>query len=101
MVMRMNPADVEEVANIFTAHDRTSLPREIGASRRTLFRFHDLYLHLIEAEVDIMDGLYKARTHPIFKETNERLGRLLTPYSPHWRELKDSRAEVFYSCCWK
>lgn len=100
MIMKMEPADAEAIARIFADHDTTDLPRQIGASSRTLFRFHDLYLHLIEADRDIMGNLYAARNHPIFRDTNDRLRKLLTPYSQDWRELKDSSAEVFYNCRW-
>lgn len=100
MVMKMDPADADAVARIFGDHDKTDLPRQIGASSRTLFHFHDLYLHLIEADTDIMDNLYAARTHPIFRNTNERLRHLLTPYSSDWSQLKDSSAKAFYSCRW-
>ncbi|WP_158884922.1 TcmI family type II polyketide cyclase [Amycolatopsis anabasis] len=97
MVMRMNPENAEQVAAAFAEHDRTTLPVEIGANRRTLFRFHDLYLHLIEADEDIMASLYRAREHPVFRKTNDRLSGLLTPYAPDWTELKDSKAEAFYT----
>jgi hypothetical protein len=97
MVMKMNPANADLVAEAFAEHDRTSLPVEIGANRRILFRFHDLYMHLIEAENDIMNNLYRAREHPIFQKTNDRLAELLTPYSPDWQELKDSKADAFYT----
>ncbi|KNB53416.1 TcmI family type II polyketide cyclase [Streptomyces caatingaensis] len=97
MVLRMDPEDAEHVAAAFAEHDTSSLPHEIGVKRRTLFRFHDLYMHLIEADDDIMERLYQARSNPLFQEVNERVGRFLTPYATDWRELKDSKAEVFYS----
>ena len=101
MVMRMDAANADAVAAAFAEHDQTSLPREIGANSRTLFRFHDLYMHLIEADTDIMGNLYRARAHPDFQKTNARLSELLAPYSPNWSELKDSKAEVFYHRSWK
>lgn len=101
MVMRMDAANADAVAAAFADHDDTGLPQEIGASSRTLFRFQDLYMHLIEADTDIMGNLYQARSHPIFQRTNTRLSELLTPYSPDWSELKDSKAEVFYHRSWK
>jgi cyclase/tetracenomycin F2 cyclase len=97
MIRRMRTEDAPLVADIFAEHDRTDLPREIGASRRVLFRYQDLYMHLIEAEDDIMGRLYEARTHPIFQKTNDRLGEILTPYSPDWPSMADSRAEIFYT----
>ena len=97
MVMRMkDPATTDEIAEIFARHDRTSLPVELGATRRILFRHKDLYLHLIESDGDLMPGLYRARSHPVFQETNEKLDGLLNRYDPNWSELNDSRAEIFY-----
>ncbi|AZM50218.1 TcmI family type II polyketide cyclase [Streptomyces sp. WAC 06738] len=97
MVLRMNPADAPHVAAAFAEHDETVLPREIGVRRRVLFRFHDLYMHLIEADDDIMDRLYRARSSALFQQVNERVGRFLTPYDAAWKELKDSRADIFYT----
>lgn len=97
MIMRMNdPSVTDEIADIFTEHDRTSLPVELGASRRILFRYRDLYLHLIESDAELMPNLYAAREHPIFQRTNDRLAPLLSRYDSEWAELKDSRAEIFY-----
>ncbi|MFE2108309.1 TcmI family type II polyketide cyclase [Kitasatospora sp. NPDC059463] len=97
MVLRMKPEDAEHVAAAFAEHDRTSLPDEIGVKRRFLFRFHDLYMHLVEADEDIMPKLYQAREHPLFQRVDQEVGRFLAPYSPDWQELKDSKAEVFYA----
>lgn len=101
MVMRMDPADAQDVAGIFAAHDETGLPREIGATGRYLFRFHDLYMHLIEADQDVISKLPQYRDHPTFKQTDESLTRFLRPYSTDWRQLKDSQAEIFYACRWE
>ncbi|MEU6770060.1 TcmI family type II polyketide cyclase [Streptomyces sp. NPDC046759] len=97
MVLRMDPADADHVAAAFAEHDKTELPVEIGVRRRVLFRFHDLYMHLIEADDDIMDRLYEARSNPLFQQVNERVGQFLTPYAQDWREIRDSKAEVFYT----
>lgn len=101
MVMRMDPGDAGAVSDIFAAHDDTGLPREIGATGRSLFRFHDLYMHLIEGEVDVVSRLPQYRDHPTFRETDEQLRRFLRPYSPQWRQLSDSQAEIFYTRRWE
>ncbi|QHC28702.1 TcmI family type II polyketide cyclase [Streptomyces sp. HF10] len=97
MVLRMDPADAEHVAAAFAEHDKTELPAQIGVRRRVLFRFHDLYMHLIEADDDIMDRLYEARNNPLFQQIDEHVGQYLTPYARDWKEIKDSKAEVFYT----
>lgn len=100
--MKMAAADAPEVAEIFAEHDRTSLPREIGAVRRTLFHFNGLYFHLVEApdelEGDFMDRIYESRLHPLFADASRRLKPLLTPTTPDWQSPHDSRATEFY--CW-
>nr|CAP12598.1 TcmF2 cyclase [Streptomyces olivaceus] len=93
----MDPADAERVAAAFEDHDTTGLPEEIGLTRRTLFRFHDLYMHLIEADDDVLPKILEARDDPRFRKVNEEVGRYLTPYASDWSRLTDSKAEVIYT----
>jgi cyclase len=97
IVARMEPEEAEAVAQIFSDSDATELPRMIGVSRRMLFRFHDLYFHLVEADDDISRDLYKARSHPLYGDINQRLSHHIRPYDPNWREPKDAMAVPFYS----
>lgn len=97
IVARMDPADADAVAEVFAESDATDLPRMIGVSRRTLFRFHGLYFHLVEADQDITPDLYRARRHPLYGEINTKLNQFMTPYDPNWREPKDAMATPFYS----
>ncbi|WP_105973313.1 TcmI family type II polyketide cyclase [Streptomyces geranii] len=97
IVARMDHDDAEKVAALFAESDATELPHMIGVQRRTLFRFHGLYFHLVEAEQPINGDLYRARTHPLYEDINTRLQEFMTPYSPSWREPKDSMAESFYT----
>lgn len=98
MVMRMKPENTDAVAELFAEHDKGDMPRAVGLSRRTLFRFHDLYMHVLEAETDMMDKLYEARNRPDFRSINSALDTQLQRYDPQsWRELKDSMALPFYS----
>lgn len=96
IVARMDPTDADDVADIFTRSDATTLPRMIGVSARTLFRFHDLYFHLVEADQDITPNLYKARSHALYDQINQELAQHISPYDPQWREPKDAMAEPFY-----
>jgi cyclase len=68
----------------------------IGVSRRTLFTFHDLYLHLVEADTEVSSSLYKARSHPLYRDINQRLTEFVYPYDPAWAEPKDAMAQPFY-----
>ncbi|GAA3501771.1 TcmI family type II polyketide cyclase [Streptomyces prasinosporus] len=97
IVARMNLADAEGVASVFADSDSTELPHLVGVSRRTLFAFHDLYFHLVEADEDIAPNLYEARSHPLYQDINTRLGRFVSPYDPGWREPRDAMAVPFYS----
>ncbi len=97
IVARMDPAEAESVAEIFAESDGGELPRMIGVSRRTLFRFHDLYFHLVEADAGISESLYQARTHPLYQDINTRLSRHIRPYDPGWKEPKDAMAVPFYT----
>jgi hypothetical protein len=97
IVARMNPDDSDAVAQIFAESDATDLPRMIGVTRRTLFRFHGLYFHLVEADETITPRLYQARSHPLYDDINKKLAEYMTPYDPSWREPKDSMATPFYS----
>lgn len=96
IVARMDPAEADNVAAIFAESDATDLPQMIGVTRRTLLRFHDLYFHLVEADGDISPNLYKARSHALYKQINERLSHHISPYDPNWKEPKDAMATPFY-----
>jgi cyclase len=97
IVARLKPEDTEPVAKIFGESDATELPDLVGVTRRTLFTFHGLYFHLVEADGDIRAPLYGARQHPLFVDVNTKLAQYMTPYDPSWREPKDSMAQPFYS----
>ena len=97
IVARMNPADAPAVAEIFAESDATDLPGLVGVSRRTLFRFHDLYFHLVDADRNVADGVEAVRTHPLFRDVNVKLARYMRPYDPSWREPRDSMAVPFYT----
>ncbi|MDQ1041643.1 cyclase [Streptomyces sp. V3I8] len=96
IVARMDPKDSESVATVFEESDSTDLPHVIGVARRTLFSFHDLYFHLVEADQDISPNLYRARSHPLYRRINTGLGEWISPYDPNWQEPKDAMASPFY-----
>ncbi|MCA2219209.1 TcmI family type II polyketide cyclase [Jidongwangia harbinensis] len=98
MVMRMKPEHADPVAELFAEHDKDDMPTTVGISRRTLFRYHDLYMHLLEADTDVLGRLLAARDRPDFQHINAKLGDYLERYDPEsWRELKDSMATPFYT----
>ena len=97
IVARMDPANAEGVAGVFAESDSTDLPTMVGVSRRTLFAFHDLYFHLVEADEDITKNLYRARSHPLYNDINTKLGQYISPFDPNWQEPKDAMAVPFYT----
>ncbi|MFD0854538.1 TcmI family type II polyketide cyclase, partial [Actinomadura adrarensis] len=96
IVARMEPDRADDVAKIFADSDATDLPHLVGATARSLFKFHGLYFHLVEADGDIAPSLYKARSHPLYEDINTRLAEHIRPYDPNWKEPKDAMAEPFY-----
>jgi cyclase len=96
IVARLEPGRSHEVARVFADSDQTELPHLVGVSARSLFTFHDLYLHLIESDRDPTPGLREVRDHPLFTDVNTKLSRYVTAYSPDWREPKDAMAREFY-----
>ncbi|MFJ2608265.1 TcmI family type II polyketide cyclase [Streptomyces sp. NPDC087425] len=96
IVARMRPESAPEVGQVFADSDATDLPYLVGVSRRTLFTFHDLYFHLIEADEDIRPNLGQVRSHPLYRDIDTRLGEFITPYDPYWKEPKDAMAHAFY-----
>jgi cyclase len=97
IVARMDPKDAPAVARIFAESDATGLPQLVGVTRRTLFRFHELYFHLVEGERSIADALDEVRDHPLFRDINLKLARHMRPYDPLWRTPRDSMAVPFYN----
>lgn len=97
IVARLNPGDADQVAKVFADSDATDLPYVIGVERRTLFQFHDLYFHLVEAQQDITPNLYRVRESDEYRDIHEKLARYISPYSPTWREPRDAMAAPFYT----
>ncbi|KNB49917.1 TcmI family type II polyketide cyclase [Streptomyces caatingaensis] len=97
IVAKLRTGDPGRIAEVFAESDATDLPHMVGVSRRTLFTFHDLYFHLVEADQDIAPDLYRARSHPLYRDINTKLADLVLPYDPDWREPKDAMASPFYT----
>jgi cyclase len=97
IVARMNAADIRPVADIFAESDATELPLMLGATRRTLFHYRGLYLHLIEADEDFTGKLHAAGGHELFDAVNTKLSRYISPYHPDWKGPRDAMADPFYT----
>jgi cyclase len=97
IVAKLKTDDPRRIADAFAQSDATDLPHLIGVTRRTLFTFHDLYFHLVEADDDISARLYEQRSNPLYGWLNTTLAQLVSPYDPHWKEPKDAMARPLYS----
>ncbi|CAM5561426.1 TcmI family type II polyketide cyclase [Streptomyces aurantiogriseus] len=97
IVARMAPGSAPDIARIFEESDRGELPHLVGVSRRSLFQFGDVYLHLIESERDPGPAIAKVAGHPAFRDVSERLQAHVSAYDPEtWRSPKDAMAHCFY-----
>ena len=97
IVARMLPGSEQDIATVFAASDATELPRRIGVQSRTLFRFHDLYMHLIEAEQPLSAAVDSRREDPLFRQVSENLSPFVSAYDPDtWRVPSDAMATAFY-----
>lgn len=100
IVARMAPGSADSVAAIFGRSDATALPQQIGVAERALFRFHDLYVHMIEFDPSIEsvdDSMRAAAQLPAFRAISEELRPHITAYDPEtWRSPRDAMATCFY-----
>ncbi|MEU9861235.1 TcmI family type II polyketide cyclase [Streptomyces sp. NPDC047971] len=97
IVARMAPDSAPAIADVFAASDRGELPHLVGVTRRSLFQFGDVYLHLIESERDPAPAIAKLTGHPEFRDASEKLSAYVSAYDPKtWRSPKDAMAHCFY-----
>lgn len=97
IVARMAPGSAPDIAELFAASDSSELPHLVGVTRRKLFQFGDVYLHMIESERPPGPEIAKVTEHPAFKDISDRLTAFVSPYDPqNWRGPKDAMAHEFY-----
>lgn len=96
IVAKILPTAPSRVAEIFAESDATELPRLAGVRHRSLYRLHDLYLHLLETGPTGEQAVEAARGHPEFVRVSDRLRPYISPYLPTWRSPRDAMARCFY-----
>lgn len=97
IVARMKPESADGIAGVFAESDRGELPGLVGVHSRTLFRFGDVYLHLIETDRPGGAAVEQVAGHPEFVAVSERLRPFVDAYDPQtWRSPKDAMAQEFY-----
>jgi cyclase len=99
IVARLSPDSSADVAQLFSAFDKTDMPHRMGTRRRQLFSFHGLYFHL--QDFDTENGakpIEEAKTDPRFIRISEDLKPFIEAYDPAtWRSPADAMATRFYS----
>lgn len=96
IVARLASRHTGEVARLFGESDAGQLPSLVGVTSRTLFSYHGLYFHHVEAEAPVGPKLRELRDKPIFSALSESLAQFVRPYSPDWQEPRDAMATPFY-----
>lgn len=97
IVARMKDGSHDAVAGLFAASDATDLPQRVGVRSRTLFEFHGLYFHLIEADAEVRERVDEVRHDPMFVNLSTDLEPYISAYDPNrWRSPSDAMARSFY-----
>ncbi|GGM39549.1 hypothetical protein GCM10011608_25330 [Micromonospora sonchi] len=96
IIAKVVPSAQDAVAEIFAESDTTELPHLVGVRHRSLYRLHDLYVHLLETDSPGDGAVAAAREHPEFERVSARLRPFITPYLPDWRSPRDAMARCFY-----
>lgn len=97
IVARMKPGTTPDIADVFADSDRGELPGLIGVTSRSLFRYGDVYIHLVEGERPPGPEVARLADHPAFRDISDRLSAFVVPYDPQtWRSPEDAMAEEFY-----
>ena len=96
IIARMKPADADDVAAVFGRYDATSMPHEIGVRNRSLYTFHDIYVHLIDFDRPPAEAMRIAQSLPAFRAVSEDLKPYIEAYDPNWRSPQDAMARRFY-----
>lgn len=97
IVARMRPEDTPAVAAVFAESDAGELPHIVGVRRRTLFRFHDLYFHLVQSDEDARPRVLSVVDHELFRDVSAKLSAYISPYDPGWQKPDDAMATPFYT----
>lgn len=97
IVARIVPGSENKVGEVFDYYDRTTRPQDLGVIGRTLLSYDDLYIHVIDRNVDPKASLGKARGLPAFQQIAEAIAPYVTPYPKNWKVPSDSVAQEFYS----
>jgi hypothetical protein len=99
IVQRMKPGSEEDIARVFAESDAGGLPTETGVTGRWLYSMEDVFVHLLEQDVEkaaAVRGNHESM-RPAFAKVMADLAPYVSPYRPEtWRGPGDSVARVFH-----
>jgi cyclase len=99
IIQRMTPGAEEDIARVFAESDAGALPIETGVTGRWLFSIDDVFVHLLEQDVEKAVAVRQNHEslRPAFARVMEQLSPYLSPYAPdRWQTPRDSVATTFY-----
>lgn len=100
IVARLDPADIDTVAKLFSDFDTgTELPHTMGTRRRQLFAHDGLYFHIQDFESDNGGELIeRTKSDPRFVQIQQDLLPYISVFDPEtWRSPSDAMASRFYT----
>ena len=68
-----------------------------GVVDRSLYRFHELYVHVINFDRPVAEAMTLAQQLPAFQSVSDQLRPFISPYAPDWRSPRDAMADRFYT----
>jgi hypothetical protein len=96
IVCHIVPGSEATVADVFGHYDKVTRPQDLGVIGRSLLSLDDLYIHVIERNIDPkVSG--QSRGLPAFQKIAEAIEPYVTPYPKNWKAPSDSVAMEFYS----
>ncbi|MGY1692717.1 TcmI family type II polyketide cyclase [Geodermatophilus sp. SYSU D01105] len=99
IVQRMKPGAEPDIARVFGDSDAGDLPTVTGVTGRWLFSMEDVFVHLLEQDVEKAAAVRaNHESHrPAFARIMHELSPYVSPYRPDtWQSPRDSVAHVFY-----
>lgn len=99
IVQRMKPGSEEDIARVFAESDAGGLPTETGVTGRWLYSMEDVFVHLLEQDVEKAAAVRENHEsmRPAFAKVMADLAPYVSPYRPEtWQSPRDSVARVFH-----
>jgi hypothetical protein len=99
IVQRMKPGSEEDIARVFAESDAGGLPTETGVTGRWLYSMEDVFVHLLEQDVEKAAAVRANHEsmRPAFAKVMADLAPYVSPYRPEtWQSPRDSVARVFH-----